>query len=152
MKLLKSTTLKTKIKLLSHLFILSGLIFGCSNDQTQIVPYVNVQIYINLDLPQFTKLTSVGNAYLYPNVGYNGNGVIIYRNSFDEFTAYDATCPQHIETKTAIKLDDNGSGGQATCPHCNTIYYFYNYGSSSKGYGLRQYTVSKSGNTLNIYN
>jgi hypothetical protein len=142
----------TKIKHLFQLFILSGLMFGCVNDQQQIVPNVNVDIYINLDLPQFSFLGSINNAKIYPNAGYNRNGVIIYRNSTDEFSAYDATCPQHIETKTAIKLDDNGGGGQATCPHCKTIYYFYNYGSASKGYPLKRYNVNKSGNTVYVYN
>lgn len=126
--------------------------FGCINDQQQIVPNVNVDVYINLDLPQFSFLGSINNAIIYPNAGYNRNGVIIYRNSTDEFSAYDATCPQHIETKTAVKLDDNGAGGQATCPHCKTIYYFYDYGRASKGYPLKRYNVNKSGNTVYVYN
>ena len=146
------STLKTKIKLLSQLFISLVLMLGCSDDQSQIVPYVNVQIYINLDLPQFTMLSSVNNAYLYPNAGFNRNGVIVYRNSFDEFTAFDATCPQHIETKTAVILDDRGSGGQATCPHCQTVYYLFSYGSASKVYPLKRYNVNKTGSTLYVYN
>lgn len=97
-------------------------------------------------------LTTVNNAIIYPNVGYNRNGVIVYRNSFEEFSAFDATCPQHIETITAIILDDNGSGGQATCPNCHTAYSFYNYGSASKGYPLKRYNVNKTGNTLYVYN
>lgn len=145
------STLKTKIKLLFQLIIATVLLFGCSKSQDQIVPYVNVQLSINLDLPSFTALNSPGNAVIYPNAGYNRNGVIIF-NGLDEFTAYDATCPQHIATKTAIVLDDKGSGGQATCPYCHVVYNFYNYGAASKGYPLKRYNVSKSGNTLLVYN
>lgn len=114
--------------------------FSCLKTQDQIVPYVRVYIDFSPSLPQFYMLTTDGNAYIYPNAGYNQNGVIIYRNSMDEFTAYDATCPQHIDTKTAVVLD---GGGQATCPKCGTIYYFALYGSASSGHPLRQYSVTK---------
>jgi hypothetical protein len=145
--------LNTKVKLLFQLIILSTLLFSCTKTEDQIVPNVRVEIYFSPDLAQFNSLNSPGNAVLYPNAGYNHNGVIIFRNSIEEFTAYDATCPQHIETKTAVILDDNGSGGQATCPKCNTIYYFYSYGSASKGYPLRQYNVTKTGtNSYKVYN
>jgi hypothetical protein len=120
--------------------------------QDQIVPNVRVDIYFNTEWPQFNKLTSPGNAVLVPNYGYNNNGVIIFRNSMDEFTAYDATCTQHIETKTAIVLDDHGSGGQATCPHCKTVYNFYSYGTSS-GNPLKQYSVvNTGGNSYHVSN
>ena len=141
--------MKTKVKLLFGIIILSGFIFSCAKDQEQIVPYVKVQITANLDLPQFSDLNFVGNAILYPNVGYNGNGVIIYRNSTEEFTAYDATCPQHIETKTAVTLE---GGGQATCSYCNTTYYLSAYGTPTKGYSLKQYNVTRSGSMLYVSN
>jgi len=128
-------------------------LFSCVKTEDQIVPNVRVEIYFSPDLPEYITLSSPGNAYLKHDVGYNRNGVIIFRNSIEEFTAYDATCPQHIETKTAVILDDNGSGGQATCPKCSTIYYFYSYGSASKGYPLKQYNVTKVGtNSYKVYN
>lgn len=128
------------------------MLLSCVDKQEQIVPNVSFQLYLNLDLPQFTALNSINNAVIYSNAGYNHNGVILYRNSLEEFSAFDATCPQHIETKTPIVLDDNGSGGQGTCPYCKTVYYFYNYAYPSKGYPLKRYNVSKTGNTLYVYN
>lgn len=141
-----------KIKNLIVLIILSFVLFGCSKDDEQIVPYVKVNISVNLDLPQFTALSSVNNAVIYPNEGYNHNGVIIYRNSLDEFTAFDATCPKHIETKTAVVLDGGAGSGQAKCPNCSTVYYFFNYAYPSKGNPLRRYSLTKSGNMLYINN
>ncbi len=127
--------------------------FSCAKTQDQIVPYVRVNIVFSPDLPQFYMLTSPGNAYIKPYEGYNNNGVIIFRNSMDEFTAYDATCPQHIDTKTAIVLDGGVGSGQAKCPKCSTIYYFYSYGSASKGFSLKQYYVTKtSGNFYSVSN
>ena len=116
------------------------------------MPYARVNITINLQLPQFIALSSVNNAIIYPNEGYNHNGVIVYRNSLDEFTAYDATCPKHIETKTAVILDGGAGSGQAKCPYCSTVYYFFNYAYPSKGYPLRRYSLTKSGNMLYINN
>lgn len=144
--------MKTKIKYLFKFLLLSVVLYSCSDKQNQIVPYVNVSLEINLQLPTFNALNSVNNAILYDNVGYNRNGIIIYRNSTDEFTAYDATCPKHIETKTAVVLDAGGVAGSSTCPSCKTIYYFFNYAYPAKGYPLKQYKVTKSGNTLYINN
>ncbi len=148
----KELALRTKIKHLFQLIILSVALFGCAKQEEQIIPYVRVNLSVNLQLPQFNALNSVNNAILYPDVGYNRNGVIIYRNSTDEFTAYDATCPKHIETKTAVVLDDGGSAGTATCPNCSTVYSFFSYGYPSNGHPLKSYTVTKSGNTLYINN
>ena len=122
-----------------------GTLFSCSKQEEQIVPYVRVNLTVNLQLPQFNALNSVNNAVLYEGVGYNQNGVIIYRNSTDEFTAYDATCPKHIETKTAVVLDDGGHAGTATCPNCSTVYRFFNYAYPSKGHPLKQYRVTMTG-------
>ncbi|HCT30910.1 MAG TPA: hypothetical protein DIW31_09285 [Bacteroidales bacterium] len=145
--------MNTKLKYLFIILILLTLPFGCSKQDEQIVPYAKVSITVNLQLPQFIALSSVNNAIIYPNEGYNRNGVVVYRNSLDEFTAYDATCPKHIDSKpTAVILDDNGSAGTATCPECETVYYFFNYAYPSKGYPLRRYNLTKSGNILYINN
>lgn len=125
---------------------------GCRNDNNQIVPYVYVELNVNLGLPQFSVLNSTNNAYLYPNVGYNHDGIIIYNYDGIDFFAFDATCPQHIDTPTAVKLDGGGSAGTATCPQCKTVYYLTNYGYPSKGYPLKRYSVIKSGNTLYVTN
>lgn len=143
--------LNAKIKNLIVLFILAFIQFGCSDDDEQIIPYVRVNISFDLGLPQFDDLLVVGNAYIYPNEGYKRSGIIIYRNSYDEITAYDATCPKHIDSNpTAVVLDGGAGGGQAKCTFCNTIYYFSTYGYPAKGYPLQQYKVTKTGNTSYI--
>ena len=128
--------------------------FGCTDDVDQVVPYVKVQINVDLYLPEFSSLNYSGNAIISPDAGYNGNGVIIFRLG-DDFYAFDATCPQHIETKTAITLQNGNSGsdGQATCPYCKVTYSLYSYGTASKGYPLKQYSVSRTGaSSFNVYN
>lgn len=144
--------MNAKLKYIFYLVILSTLCFSCSEKDEQIVPYARVNITINLQLPQFIALTSVNNAIIYSNEGYNHNGVIVYRNSLDEFTAFDATCPKHIETKTAVILDGGAGSGQAKCPYCSTVYYFFNYAYPSKGYPLKRYNLTRSGDMLYIGN
>ncbi|HZJ73597.1 MAG TPA: hypothetical protein VFC87_02220 [Perlabentimonas sp.] len=126
-------------------------IFSCVDEAPRIVPDVYVQFSINMELPQYTSLKNAGNALIVPNQGYNRHGVIIY-NSFDDFLAFDATCPQHIENPTAVVLDDEGAAGTATCPECKVVYSFFENGLPSKGYPLKTYVVTKSGSFLYVAN
>jgi len=140
----------TKIILAFTFLGLFSLFSSCVDEEPTIVPDVSVNLYINLSF--YNHLSVEGNALKFPNEGYDENGVIVYRLSFEEFLAFDATCPQHIEKSTSINLDNNGTGGTATCPHCSTKYYFINFGQASSGYPLKRYKVSRSGNFLTITN
>lgn len=144
--------MKTKLVILLQIIILLSIPPGCVKEEEDVVPDVAVNFQINLDYPQFSSLNSVNNAILYSNEGYKRNGVIVYRFSLDEFFAFDATCPQHIETATAIILDRDGTAGSATCPECNTIYFFANMGYPAEGHSLKRYNVTFQGNILNVYN
>ncbi len=139
--------LKTKLALY---FILLYLPIGCVKEEKQIIPDVSVDFSINLNLPNYNVLSNPNVAIKYPGVGYNRNGVIVYRYSLDEFYAFDATCPQHIDVSTSINLDQNGTSGTATCPHCNTIYYLVS-GGTSKGYPLKKYRTSFDVNSKIVY-
>lgn len=136
------------------LFVLSFTLFAtsCIEEEPRIVPDVYVNFTINLALPQFSALNSINNAVKVANYGYNKNGVIVYRFNLDEFLAFDATCPQHIERNTSITLDDEGAAGTATCSHCSTTYSFFNYGQASAGYPLKRYNVRVNGYMLTVSN
>jgi len=128
------------------------LFSSCVEEEPVIVPDVYVSFSINLDLPEYNALNSVNNSVKVPNQGYAKSGVIIYRYSLDEFYAFDATCPQHISVITSVNLDDAGAAGTATCPHCNTVYYFPSLGYPSSGYPLKRYRVTLSGRILTVSN
>lgn len=135
--------------------LLAGIflsITSCVEEEPKIVPDVYVYISINLDLPQYNSLNSTNNAIKIANEGYNKNGVIVYRYSLDEFFAFDATCPQHIEISKSVNLDDNGTAGTATCPHCQTVYFFASLGYPSSGFPLKRYSTSLSGRILTVSN
>jgi len=142
----------TKIALTLIIATIISVFYSCTEEEPVIVPDVYVYFTINLDLPQFNHLKSINNAVKVNNEGYNNNGVIVYRLSYDDYYAFDATCPQHVNVSTSVTLDDSGSGGGATCPHCSTTYSFFNYGQASNGYPLKRYKVNLSGNLLTVSN
>ena len=74
------------------LFIVVGF-FSCDKNQSKI-PLVVVDIWIDLTDPLYYDLQQVGN-YAYITGGVNG--IIVYRSSVDEFSAYERTCPHDPE-------------------------------------------------------
>lgn len=140
-----------KIAKIAALLVLMISMNGCVEEEPIIVPYVHVDFSIDLRLPQYSPLNAFNNAIIVGGYGYNNNGVIIYRLNLEEFYAFDATCPQHIEKSTAVTLDDNDPG-YAICPHCQVTYELMNYGQASKGYPLKRYRTYLNGNILRVYN
>lgn len=116
--------------------LLTLFVLGCENKRDSRLPHVDVYISISLTLPQFEPLNYPGNIILYPNAGYNNNGVYIVRVSEDSFAAFDVTCTDHWDKPTATRLE----GGVARCPECKEEYYLLNYGFSlDKSKHLQQY-------------
>jgi hypothetical protein len=140
----------TKLGIFS--LLISAFLSSCIEEEPKIVPDVYVNFTINLDLPEFIALKSINNAIKKSYEGYDNNGVILYRYTLDEYIAFDATCPQHIETSTSISLDEGGVAGTATCPHCNTTYSFFNFGQASSGYPLKRYRTNLRGTMLDVFN
>lgn len=140
-----------KIMIFLALLIIPQAFWSCVKEEPVIVPHVYVNFSINLSFPQYYGLNAINNAIIYPNEGYDDNGVIIYRKNLEEFFAFDATCPQHINISTALTLDKDDSSS-AICPHCETTYSLLNFGQASKGHPLKRYRVSLHGSFLNVYN
>ncbi len=79
------------IKTVIYLILLSNIaLFSSCDENTNPIPNVYVDIYIDLTDPLYYDLQSVG-GYVYITGGVNG--ILIYRSSADEFSAYERTCP-----------------------------------------------------------
>ena len=91
--------------LLSSLTLI--LFVSCSKDQN-IVPYVYVDQYINISLPSYSSLNYIG-GWTYITGG--SRGIIIYRQSYDQFSAYDRHCTYNADNPC----------GKATVDSTNTF-------------------------------
>ena len=96
--------------LLRFLFLSSFtliLFVSCSKNQN-IVPYVYVDQYINISLPSYSSLNYIG-GWTYITGG--SRGIIIYRQSYDQFSAYDRHCTYNADNPC----------GKATVDSTNTF-------------------------------
>jgi nitrite reductase/ring-hydroxylating ferredoxin subunit len=114
------------------------LLSGCEKEQYHPVPMVPVDFTINLEF-QFMGLNSIGG---YDNVYGGFGGIVIYRMSIDQFTAFDRACTYDPRDNKARLITDNAP--IATCPVCGSQFLLLD-GSPIKGpakYPLRQYRTS----------
>ena len=92
-------------KVLIALFVI--LLVSCSKSQDQ-VPNVAVDFYIYLNEPAYVALNVPGN-FVYVTGGYKG--IIVYRENFDLFRAYDRTCTfDPYVTASIVTVDTSGLG------------------------------------------
>jgi len=139
------------VKNLLYISILSLLLFSCSDKQKYNNPYlddVSFSVSINLDLPEYSRLKFANNSVLVYNIGIKG--VIVF-NTGSGFTAFEASDPNHYPSNCSQMHPD-----QFTCQcDCEDNKYSLYDGQHISGQGdftLKQYHVSRSGNTLRIYN
>jgi len=130
------------------LFILIPLSQCKKNDDP--IPYVYVNFYVNLNAPQFYELTSVG-GWVYVTGGFRG--IVIYRNSIDEFSAYDRACP-FKPSNECERIDVEATGVTAIDSCCGSRFLLID-GSVVNGpatISLKSYKTYLSGMSLQVSN
>lgn len=143
-------------KLRIFFIILIGLLIpaDCTKEPLDVVPdtYVNVTVYnTQIGISQAAVITNamVG----VPSLGYNNNGIIIFRNNQDEYFAYDRTCTYHVEESIPVDVWTNELF--AICPVCSTKYQLYFSGiptpEGPSEYPLKQYRASYNPNTFELH-
>jgi hypothetical protein len=124
---------------------------SCKKNRDNPVPQVYLDTTININLPNYSALTSVGGwAYL---VG-GSKGIVIYRRSITEFVAFDRHSPADngncaepliINPDNFLQLDDLCSGA--------TFSLYDGSPLSGSDFGLRAYiTFYDGGDNLRVYN
>jgi nitrite reductase/ring-hydroxylating ferredoxin subunit len=142
------------IQIFLTIIVLTSLFSGCKKedkpDDYQDIPVVAVNFAINPNGTEFINLNTVnGSEYL--TGGYQG--IIVFRSSINEFTAFERSCP-YDWYKTTTKIVVDTSGITARCPSCNSKFILIDgtpYAGPSR-YPLVQYHTSYDGNLLYIYN
>lgn len=124
----------------------------CNNQDQHPVPFVPVDVTIDIQLPSYSNLQGVG-GWTYLNGG--SRGIVVYRKGIDDFIAFDrhspadidGTCPNPLypDTQNFLQLKDS----------CNNAVFSLYDGSpvSNSIFGLRQYATQFNGNNLlRVYN
>jgi nitrite reductase/ring-hydroxylating ferredoxin subunit len=78
------------------------------------VPSVPVNITLNLESPEYTDLKPIGGSMM---IAGGIRGIIVYRNSNEQFSAYERTCPyqNHVNCDGIVSLDGNISSASDSC-------------------------------------
>ncbi len=140
-------------------FLFIFLPYSCEKGTADVVPdtYVDITINTNNFFLGTGQSILVSNTQVgVTNLGYDNNGIIVYRNTQDEFFAYDRTCTYHVEESVPVELWTNTMF--AICPVCSTKYQLWFSGfpadEGPSNYPLKQYKTFFNPNTsdLHIFN
>ena len=134
-----------KIRILA-LFCL--LFFSCQKEEDYI-QNVMVNIDLNLTLPEFSDLQTVGN-YIFITGGVKG--IIVYRQGFDSYKTYDRNCS--FEPSLSCAIIDSVNSSIAICKCCNSKFLLSD-GTPFHGLALlplKKYQNNLSEDFLYIYN
>ena len=130
--------------------IISSIFISCKEDQDYI-PYTKVNIYININEPDYIDLTTPGNS-IYITGGVRG--IVIYRYTLDEFIAIERLSSYNPEDGCAVLID---STSLFLDDPCSDSQFTISSGTVAKGPATRALKVYQShfdalNNVLRIYN
>jgi len=136
-----------KIRILVLCFL---LFFACQKEEDYI-QHVMVDYNLNLSLPEYSDLQTVGNYIFIEDEGVKG--IIVYRQDFNTYKTYDRNC-SYQPSLTCAKIDSVNSS-IAICKCCNSMFLLGQNGVIAGGPALlplKQYPNNLSGDFLYIYN
>lgn len=146
------------IRMKSALRLIQALVFGVlvwsgsgCRRQTNGVPNVLVDVYININNPTYYTLQAVGGWSYYNGAG--SQGLILFRRSLDEIACYDRHSPFEPENNCIASIDPN-TNITAIDP-CSGSTWLLQDGSVTQGpavFPLQPYQTSFDGTTIHIYN
>lgn len=132
--------------------LLLTILTSCKKDDNHPVPYVYVNEYININLPSYSNLQSVG-GWAYISGG--NKGIFVYRQSLDIFMAYDRMSPS-VDGENCDPIYYDEDNGIILIDACTNSQFSAIDGALLSGnaeYPLRGYQTSFDGiNTLRVYN
>jgi len=129
------------------IFLLS--IFSCG-DSNNYIRNVYVDVEIDLSLPEFSNLNTVGNSLF---IEGGNKGIIIYRHSNYEYKIYDRNCS--FEPNLECSYIDSINSIIAFCGCCSSAFLLDQNGSAANSPAvlpLKQYNYSLNNTLLHIFN
>ncbi len=139
------------------------LTFSCAknsnNSNPEPIDNVPVSITVNLNLPTNFHLQNIG-SFIYLTGGVKG--IILVHHTDDNFYALDRACSYQPNSVSCSKIEVDSSFLQFRCGQttnkgfikcCDSRFFFDGSVSQSPArFPLKQYNISKSGNTIFISN
>ncbi len=140
-----------------YIFLIIILASACKSDDNglddpnTLLPPVQVNFEINLNLPEFKNLQFVSGTYINSQQGING--VVIYNVDGNQFTAFEITDPNH-QVRECSKMTLDGIILTCSCDDKNEydILTGQRRTNPGEGLGLRRYRIAKNGNKLFVTN
>ena len=138
-----------KLKYISLLAITIITGYSCRKSNS-FIPNIPVQLVVNTLDPQYQNLNGIG-GWSYIEGG--SRGIIVFRNDFNEFKAYDRHCSFEPEnTCGQVSVSDNNLFAKDSC--CTSQFQLIDGlpvdGPATRG--LQQYSTSFDGNIIQIWN
>lgn len=134
------------------------LLFSCSSDRTNRNPFLQetgFRFDANLNLPLYSPLTNTGSAILVTSEGIGTRGVFIVNTGFNQFRAFEASCPNHAPNNCSTMILD---GQVATCS-CEDYQYSLFTGQQlnrpddgNRYYDMLEYRATFGGNIVSVSN
>jgi len=132
------------------LIVLFLFTVSCSKDDNSQIPLVNVNLFLNMNNPEFINLNAPGGWVYY--IG-GSRGLIIYRVSTSDFNVYDRHCTFDSSNSCAlVSVEVNNITGKDNC--CGSQFLITD-GSITQGpatLALKQYQTSFDGSVLHVFN
>lgn len=137
---------------------LALVLFSCSTDRTDRNPYlqeVGFTFELNLNLPLYSDLNSIGNPIYVGNAGVGTRGAYVIKSGLDSYYAFEASCPNHVPNScSTMELD----GQNVVCP-CEGYTYSLFTGQQldrpndgQRYYDLLFYRATLRGNSVILSN
>tara|TARA_B100000963_G_C22397809_1_gene567420 strand:- start:261 stop:677 length:417 start_codon:yes stop_codon:yes gene_type:complete len=138
------------MKLLLQILLPSvALLLSCKN-QYDGIPNVSVNVYINIQNPQYQHLSGMG-SWAYLEGG--SKGIIVFNLDNENFLAFERHCPYDPQNSCSkISVDETNLFAVDTC--CSSKYQLID-GSVIDGPGslpLKGYSTSFDGNIIHVWN
>lgn len=134
------------------------IITACSNDGTNRNPYlqeIGFRFEANLNLPSYSPLTNTGSVVPIRSELAGTRGVFVINVGFDQFRAFEASCPNHAPNDcSTMELD-----GQIAICSCEDYQYSLFTGQllntpedENRYYNMLEYRAVLSGGSVIISN
>lgn len=145
---------------MNRIFILIVFVVlcACDSERTNRNPFlqeIGFRFEVNLNLPLYSPLTNTGTVVLIPQDGIGTRGVFVINTGFNQFRAFEASCPNH-EPNTCSTMSFIGQ--VATCS-CEEFEYSLFTGQQlnrpddgNRYYDMLEYRANFSGNSVSISN